>query len=142
MAKQEHQNEEAIRRLLSRATPEKPSLDFTSRLMERIEAIPEPVSSWVIRYQRFILLSALVLTILLLFFPVWSWFGLEFTPGRFILFYAAEGFRIAAVWLGEALSALGTLGKISYLFPVSVAILLLVALDQSLRRPSHRTSKA
>jgi len=46
-----------------------------------------------------------------------------------MLYYAAEGFRIASVWLGEALSRMGSMGKMMYLLPVSVALLILVALD-------------
>jgi len=142
MATKELQNDEAIRRLLSRSRLEKPSDDFTSRLMERIEAVPEPAKGWLIRYQWIVLLSSLCIAVFLLFFPVWTWFGFEFTPGQFILYYAAEGFRLSSVWLGETLSHLGSMGKMMYLLPVSVAILLLVTLDQALKKPAHKASQA
>jgi len=142
MTMKEIQHEEAIRRLLRRTRPEKPSDDFASRLMERIEIKPVPSGSWFIRYQWFLFLVSLSIVVFLLFFPVWSWFGIEFTPGRFILFYAAEAFRLLSVWVGEMLSRLGTMGKMMYLLPVSVAILLLASLDQALRKPAHNTSRA
>jgi hypothetical protein len=142
MATKELQNDEAIRRLLSYTRLEKPSDDFTSRLMERIEAEPEQAKGWLIRYQWIVLLSSLCIAIFLLFFPVWTWFGIEFTPGQFILYYAAEAFRLSSVWLGGALSHMGSMGKMMYLLPVSVAILLLVALDQAIKRPSHKVSQA
>jgi len=142
MVTKELQNDEAIRRILSRTKPEMPSDDFTSRLMERIEAVPEPAKGWMIRYQWMVLLSSFAIAIFLLFFPIWTWFGFEFTPGQFLLYYAAEGFRLLSVWLGEALSHLGGMGKMMYLLPVSVAILLLVALDQSVKRPVHKTTQA
>lgn len=142
MATKEMQNEEALRRLLNRGKLELPSDDFTSRLMERIEAEPLPAKSWMPRYQLIVLFVSFVLAVLLVAFPVWSWFGFEFTPGRFFLYYAAEGFRLASVWLGEVLSHMGAMGKMMYLLPVSVAILLLVALDQALKRPSAKTSES
>jgi hypothetical protein len=141
MATKDLNHDEAIRRLLSHSRLEKPSDDFTSRLMERIEAEPEPAKSWLIRYQWFVLLFSLSIAVFLLFFPVWTWFGIEFTPGQFVLYYAAEGFRISSVWLGESLSHLGAMGKMMYLLPVSVAILLLVTLDQAFKRPAHKTSQ-
>jgi hypothetical protein len=110
--------------------------------MEKIEATPEPARGWLVRYQWFVLLFSFSTAIFLLFFPVWSWFGIEFTPGQFILFYAAEGFRWVSVWLGGALSHLGSMGKMMYLLPVSVAILLLVALDQAFKKPQHSISRA
>lgn len=137
----EIQHDEAIRRLLRRTRHEKPSDDFTSRLMERIEIKPVPSGSWFIRYQWFLFLVSLSIVVFLLFFPVWSWFGIEFTPGRFILFYAAEGSRLLSVWVGEVLSRMGSMGKMMYLLPVSVAILLLASLDQALRKPVHKTSR-
>jgi hypothetical protein len=136
------QHDEAIRKLLRHSKLETPSLDFTSRLMERIEMEPEPAKGWLFRYQWMVLVFAFTIAIGLLFFPVWSWFGVEFTPGQFILYYAAEGFRMMSVWLGEALSRLGSMGKMMYLLPVSVAMLLLVALDQAFKRPAHKTSQA
>ena len=142
MEYKESGHEEAIRRLVSRTKPERTSDDFTMRLMARIEAEPEPAKSWLIRYQKWILFSAFALALFLLFFPFWTWFGIEFTPGQFILFYAIEGFRLLSGWLGNALSHLGTMGKMMYLIPVSVAMLLLVALDQAMKRPSQRTSRA
>jgi hypothetical protein len=142
MVTKELQNDEAIRRILSRTKLEKPSDDFTLRLMERIEAVPEPAKGWMIRYQWMVLLASLAIAIFLLFFPIWTWFGFEFTPGQFLLYYAAEGFRISSVWLGEALSHLGGMGKMMYLLPVTVAILLLVALDQSIKRPAPKTTRA
>lgn len=142
MATKEMQNEEAIRRLLNRGKLELPSDDFTARLMERIEAEPLPVKKSMPRYQLFVLFASFVLAVLLVAFPVWSWFGFEFTPAQFILYYAAESFRIASVWLGGVLSHMGSMGKMMYLLPVSVAILLLVALDQSFKRPSAKTSEA
>jgi hypothetical protein len=142
MVTKEMHNEDAIRKLLGRTKLELPSDDFTSRLMERIEAEPEPVKSWILSYQWIVLISSFVIALVLLFFPIWTWFGIEFTPGQFLLYYAAEGFRLSSVWLGGALSHLGGLGKMMYLLPVSVAILLLVALDQALRKPAHKTSPA
>jgi hypothetical protein len=142
MATKELQNDEAIRRLLSYTRLEKPSDDFTSRLMERIEAEPEQAKGWLIRYQWIVLLTSLSVAIFLLFFPMWTWFGIEFTPGQFILYYAAEAFRLSSVWLGGVLSHLGSMGKMMYLLPVSIAILLLVALDQAIKRPSQKVSQA
>ncbi|NVO18545.1 MAG: hypothetical protein HXX13_02530 [Bacteroidetes bacterium] len=142
MSTREIQNDEAIRRLLSHSRLEKTSDDFTSRLMERIEAEPEAAKSWLLRSQWFVLFFALAVSVLLLFFPIWTWFGYEFTPGQFVLYYAAEGFRISSVWLGESLSHLGGMSKMMYLLPVSVAILLLVSLDQAIKRPAHKASKA
>jgi hypothetical protein len=142
MATKELQSDEAIRRLLSYSKLDMPSADFTSRLMERIEADPELAKGWLIRYKWIVLFFSVAFTVFLLFYPVWTWFGFEFTPGQFVLYYAAEGFRVSSVWLGESLSHLGAMGKMMYLLPVSVAILLLVALDQSIKRPSHNTSEA
>jgi hypothetical protein len=130
MATKERMNDDAIRRLLNRGKLEMTSEDFTARLMERF------------RFQWLILAVAFGIAVLLLFFPVWSWFGIEFTPGLFILFYAAEIFRTLSVWLGEGLSHLAGMGKMMYLLPVSVALLLLVSLDQALKRPAHKTSRA
>ncbi len=142
MATKELQHDEAIRRLLSRTKLEMPSDDFTYRLMERVTAEPEPAKGWLIRYQWIVLFAAFSVAVLLLFFPVWSWFGLEFTPVKFLLFYTGEAFRISALWLGETLSRLGNMGKMMYLLPVSVAILLLVSVDQALKRPAHAAKQA
>ena len=141
MKTKESDQDEAIRRLLSRTRLEMTSADFTSRLMEKIEAVPEPKLSWHIRFQGLIIFSSLCLAVILLYFPIWTWFGFEFTPGQFISFYAAEGFRYASEWIGNALSHLGAMGKLMYLIPVSVAMLLLVAFDQGFRRPAHKASR-
>lgn len=142
MTTKERMNDDAIRRLLKRGKLEMTSDDFTARLMERIEPLPDPAVSSRFRYQWLILAVAFGIAILLLFFPVWSWFGIEFTPGQFFLYYTAEIFRTASVWLGEALSHLAGMGKMMYLLPVSVALLILVSLDQALKRPAHKTSRA
>jgi hypothetical protein len=142
MKTKEMQPDESIRRLLSHSKLEMTSDDFTSRLMERIEVEPEPAKNWLIRYQWMVLFSSFAIAIFMLFFPIWSWFGIEFTPGQFLLYYAAEGFRLSSIWLGGVLSQLGGMGKMMYLLPVSVAILLLVSLDQALKRPKHKVTPA
>lgn len=142
MTTKDLQPDEAIRQLLRKTTLELPSEDFTSRIMERIEAEPAPAKNWIIRYQWMILFASFAIAVTMIFFPIWTWFGIEFTPIQFILYYAAEGFRISSVWLGSALSSLGGMGKMMYLLPVSMAILLLVVLDQAFKKNRHSVSHA
>jgi len=137
MAPKDRQPDEAIRRLLSFSKPDVPSADFTARIMEQVLAEPVTEKSWLVRNQWLVFFVSAAIFILMFYFPIWSLFGLEFTPGRFIMYYAGEFLGSAALWLGNALSRFAGMGKMWYLIPVSVAIVLLAAFDQALRKTVH-----
>lgn len=137
MTPKDIQSDDAIRRLLRFTTPESPSDNFTARIMEQVLAEPAEQKSWTTRNQYLLFFIAAAVLILLFYFPIWSLFGYEFTPGQFFMYYAGDFISKSALWLSEQLSHLGSLGRIWYLVPVSVAIVLLAAFDQALHRPSH-----
>ncbi|HNX44179.1 MAG TPA: hypothetical protein PLJ84_01755 [Bacteroidales bacterium] len=137
MIPKELQSDEAIRRLLSYTAPESPSDDFTARLMEKILDEPVREISWINRNQWLLFFTVAAILILLFIFPIWSLFGYEFTPGQFFMYYAGDFVSKTALWLGEQLSRFGSLGKVWYLVPVSVAIVLLAAFDQAIHKPAQ-----
>lgn len=137
MTPKEMQPDEAIKRLLMYSKPESPSVDFTARIMEQVLAEPAPAKSWLARNQWLVFLIASAAFLLLFYFPIWSLFGYEFTPGQFFMYYAGKYVSSAALWLGELLSRFAGMGKMWYLVPVSVAILLLAVFDQAFNKRAH-----
>ena len=141
MSPKEMHSDEAIKRLLKFSKPESPSADFTARIMEQVLAEPAPEKSWLARNQWVLFIATSAVFLLLFYFPIWSLFGYEFTPGKFFMYYAGKYVTTAALWLGEALSRFAGMGKMWYLIPVSVAILLLAVFDQAFsRRARFRTA--
>jgi hypothetical protein len=136
MTPKEIQPDEAIRRLLQFSKPDSPSADFTARIMEQVLA-PAPAKSWLARNQWLLFIVTSAVFLLLFYFPIWSLFGYEFTPGQFFMYYAGKYVTSAALWLGEVLSRFAGMGKMWYLFPVSVAILLLAVFDQAISKKAH-----
>ena len=140
MTPKEIQPDEAIKRLLMYSKPESPSADFTARIMEQVLAEPAPEKSWLARNPWILFIVTSAVFLLLFYFPVWSLFGYEFTPGQFLMYYAGKYVTSAALWLGEALSRFAGMGKMWYLVPVSVAILLLAVFDQAFSKRAHLKS--
>lgn len=137
MNPKEMQPDEAIRRLLMYSKPESPSADFTARIMEQVLAEPATAKSWLARNQWLLFIITSAIFLLMFYFPIWSLFGYEFTPGQFFMYYAGKYISSAALWLGDVLSRFAGMGKMWYLIPVSVAILLLAVFDQAFSRRAH-----
>lgn len=132
MLNKNYHDAELLHRLVSRIAPDVPSEDFTSRIMERVTATPDPVQLKATRLQWILFLGSAAIAITMVFFPVWSWLGFEFTPWEFVSYYLLQYLHLGAQWLGKNMSFLAHMGFLSYLIPVSVAIILLGAFDQAL----------
>jgi hypothetical protein len=128
-------HDEAIRRLISRTRPDKPSEGFSAHIMERLLVQPEPVKKWMITYQYGILAVAAGIAILMLIFPAWTVFDFDMKmAGASATQIAGNLFSGALVWIGQMFSKIGALGKYAYFIPVSIAILLVSVFDQVISR--------
>ena len=136
-------HDEAIRRIASRASLDKPSDGFTLRIMDRLMAQPEPVKKWMITYQYAILSVAAGIAILMLIFPAWTVFDFDVqTVGTSAAQMAGNLLKEGAVLISQAFSKIGALGKYAYFIPVSEAILLVSVFDQIIsRKPMIDTAK-
>jgi hypothetical protein len=138
-----HNSDEAIRRIVSRSRPDKPSEGFSARIMDRILLQPEPVKSWMITYQYGILAVAAGITILMLMFPAWTVIDFDVqAAGASASRMAGNLFSQVLLWIGQKFSSIGSLGKYAYFVPVSVAILLVSVFDQVIsRKPQTDTAR-
>jgi len=128
-------HDEAIRRLVSRTRLDKPSEGFTARIMDRLLVQPEPVKKWMITYQYGILAVAASIAILMLIFPAWTFLDFDLqSAGTSAAQMAGNLFTDAALWIGQAFSKLGPLGKYAYFIPASIALLLISVFDQIISR--------
>lgn len=144
MTIENNNHDEAIRRIVSRSRPDKPSEGFSARIMDRLLATqPEPVNKWMITYQYGILAVAAGIAILMLIFPAWTVFDFDMKmAGTSATQMAGNLFSQALLWIGQLFGKIGTLGKYAYFIPVSIAILLLSVFDQIIsRKPLTDTAK-
>lgn len=139
-----YKNDEAIRRLVSRTRPDKPSEGFSARIMDRLLLQPEPVNKWIILYQYGILAIAAGIAILMLIFPAWTVFDFDFKmAGTSAVQIAGNLVSEGLAWFGQTLSKIGPLGKYAYFIPVSLIILLVSVFDQVIsRKPQAFTAKS
>lgn len=128
-------HEEAIRRLASRTIPEKPSAGFTARIMDRIAALPQPVSKRVLVYQYVILAVAASVAVLMLIFPAWTVFDFDVkTLSTSATQIAGNLLRDGMLWMAAQFSKIPHLGHYAYFIPVSVALLIISSFDQVISR--------
>jgi hypothetical protein len=134
-------NEEAIRRIVSRTRPDKPSEGFTSRIMDRLMLQPEPVSKITLIYQYGILAVAAGIAVMMLIFPAWTMFDFDMKlAGASAAQMAGYLTTNALTTLGQLVGKIGALGKYAYFIPVSIAILLVSVFDQVISRKSQTNS--
>lgn len=143
MTKDKNNHDEAIRRIVSRSRPDKPSEGFSARIMEQLLLKPEPVNKWMITYQYGILAVAAGIAILMLIFPAWTVFDFDVKmAGTSAAQMAGNLLSSGIVWAGQMIGKIGTLGKYAYFIPVSVAILLVSVFDQIISsKPQTNTAK-
>ena len=144
MKVENNNHDEAIRRIVSHTRLDKPSEEFSARIMDRLLAAqPEPVKKWMITYQYGILAIAASIAILMLIFPAWTVFDFDFKmAGTSAAQMAGNLLSTGLTWVGQMFSKIGSLGKYAYFIPVSVAILLVSVFDQVIsRKPQVNTAK-
>lgn len=129
-----------LHKLMVRIVPEKPSEAFTMHIMEKISPVPDMDQARIARHTWIFILGSALIIVAMIFFPIWKWIGVEFTPWEFLSFYATQYLHLGAQWFGKNLSYLANMGYLSYLIPVSVAIILLSAFDQAMLHKRMQSS--
>ena len=144
MTKEINNHDEAIRRIVSRTRPDKPSEGFSARIMDRLLAQPEPIKKWMITYQYGILAIAAGVAILMLIFPAWTVFDFDIKmAGTSAAQMAGNLLSGGLSWVGQMFGKIGSLGKYAYFIPVSVALLLISVFDQVIsRKPQADAAKS
>jgi hypothetical protein len=144
MTKETNNHDEAIRRIVSRTRPDKPSEGFSARIMDRLLAQPEPIKKWMITYQYGILAIAAGVAILMLIFPAWTVFDFDIKmAGTSAAQMAGNLLSGGLSWVGQMFGKIGSLGKYAYFIPVSVALLLVSVFDQVIsRKPQADAAKS
>lgn len=133
------QDIEALRLLLDRTEPDVPSFDFTSAVMEKIAAAEtQPVVSN--RRQWIILFISAALTLVMAYFPIWSWLGIEFTPLQFLMYYAGVGITYVGQFLGVIFSSMAQYKEFLYIFPAFIALCLMFMVSMMLEKRKQVTA--
>lgn len=127
-------NEDFIRRMVKHTKLQKPSDDFTRQVMERVLLDAAPVKSWIGNIYLFLIAGAAAVAILMMVFPAWTFFDLDFSigaasPGQF-----AALLDMATSMMSGFSALFSSLKNGSVFILVSMALGLLVGLDQLLRR--------
>jgi hypothetical protein len=131
MKGKDNNHEEAIRRIARLSRPDKPSADFTSRVMERLLAQPEPVKKWILHYQYGILAFAAGIALLMLFFPAWTLFDFDLqSAGATATQFAGNLLKDISIWIIQTANKIPPIGKYAYFIPISGALVVIAAFDQ------------
>jgi hypothetical protein len=133
MTTYDSRNEEFIRRMVQRTTLKKPSDDFTSRIMERVMADSLPAKSYISNIYWYLIAGAASVAVLMMVFPSWTLFDLDFSAGTASPEKFA-GLLDAATHMMSGFTALFTgLKNGSVFLFVAIALGLLFGLDQLLK---------
>jgi hypothetical protein len=133
MTTYDSRNEEFIRRMVQRTTLKKPSDDFTSRIMDRVMADSLPAKSYISNIYWYLIAGAASVAVLMMVFPSWTLFDLDFSAGTASPEKFA-GILDAATHMMSGFTALFTgLKNGSVFLFVATALGLLFGLDQLLK---------
>jgi len=127
-------NEDFIRRMVKHTKLQKPSDDFTSRVMEKVLMDAAPMQSWIANIYWFLIAGAAAVAILLMIFPAWTFFDLDFSTGVASPEQFAGLLNTATRMMGGFTALFSSFKNGSVFILVSIALGLLFALDQLLRR--------
>ena len=127
-------NEDFIRRMVKHTRLQKPSDDFTSRLMERVLLDAAPVKSWIGNIYWFLIAGAAAIAILMMIFPAWTFFDLDFSTGSASPEQFAGLLNMATRMMSGFTALFSSFKNGSVFILVSVALGLLVGIDHLLRR--------
>lgn len=127
-------NEDFIRRMVKHTKLQKPSDDFTSRIMERVLLDAAPVKSWIGNIYWFLIAGAAAVAVLMMIFPAWTFFDLDFSTGTASPEQFAGLLNTATRMMSGFTALFSSLKNGSVYILVLVALGLLVAIDQILRR--------
>ena len=136
MTTYESHNEDFIRRMVKHTKLQKPSDDFTSRVMEGVLQDAAPMKSGIGNIYWFLIAGAAVVAVLMMIFPAWTFFDMDFSTGS----ASPEQFAGLLNTATRMMSGFSTLfssfkGGSVYIL-VAIALGLLVGLDHLLRRSS------
>jgi hypothetical protein len=127
-------NEDFIRRMVKHTKLQKPSDDFTSRVMEKVLLDAAPAQSWIGNIYWFLIAGAAAIAVLMMIFPAWTFFDLDFSTGS----ASPEQFAGLLNTTTKMMSGFSTLFSSfkhgSVYFLVAIALAMLVGLDYLLRR--------
>ena len=127
-------NEDFIRRMVKHTKLQKPSDDFTSRVMEKVLLDAAPVQSWIGNIYWFLIAGAAAVAFLMMIFPAWTFFDLDFSTGS----ASPEQFAGLLNTITRMMSGFSTIFSSfkdgSVFFIVATALGLLVGIDHLLRR--------
>jgi hypothetical protein len=138
MKAQDRTSEEAIHRLLSHSRPDRPGDDFASRIMERVLATEiAAVRFYVPLKYKLLFAGAGFIVLLMMFFPAWTLFDIDFNPGTAVYHYLRDFTGILSLKVMEVFKSVST-SKLPIIVPIGSALILLLGLDQILRRPASQ----
>jgi hypothetical protein len=129
-------NEDFIRRMVKHTRLQKPSDDFTSRVMEGVLLDAAPVKSWIGNIYWFIIAGAAAVAVLMMIFPAWTFFDLDFSTGSASPEQFAGLLNAVTSMMSGFTALFSSLKGGSVIILVSIALGLLVTIDQLLRRSS------
>jgi hypothetical protein len=127
-------NEDFIRRMVKHTKLQTPSNDFTGRIMERVLMDATPVKSWIGNIYWFLIAGAAAVAILMMVFPAWTFFDLDFSTGTASPEQFAGMLNAATHMMSGFTTIFSSFKNGSVFILVSVALGLLVGLDHLLRR--------
>ena len=127
-------NEDFIRRMVKHTELQKPSDDFTSRIMDRLLMDTIPVKSWIGNIYWFLIAGAAAIAILMMIFPAWTFFDLDFSIGAASPQQFAGLLDMATHMMSGFSALFSSLKNGSVFILVFIALGLLVGLDHLLRR--------
>jgi hypothetical protein len=134
MKEQDRTSEEALRRLLSHSRPDRPGDDFASRIMERVLATEiAQVRFYIPLKYKLLFAGAGFIVLLMMFFPAWTLFDIDFKPGTAVYHYLRDFAGIVSLKVMELFRSIST-SKLPIIVPIGSALVLLLGLDQILRR--------
>jgi|WetSurMetagenome_2_1015567.scaffolds.fasta_scaffold277713_2 hypothetical protein len=134
MTTYDSRNEEFIRRMVQRTTLNKPSDDFTNRIMERVLAEAIPAKSYISNIYWYLIAGAASVAVMMMIFPSWTLFDLDFSAGAASPEKFA-GILNAATHMMSGFTALFTGFKNGSVFLfVAIAMALLFGIDQLLKK--------
>lgn len=129
-------NEDFIRQMVKHTKLQKPSDNFTSRVMEKVLLDAAPTQSWIGNIYWFLIAGAAAVALLMMIFPAWTFFDLDFSTGSASPEQFA-GLLNSITRMMSGFSALFSSFKNgSLFFLVAIALGLLFGLDHLLRRSS------
>ena len=129
-------NEDFIRRMVKHTTLLKPSDDFTNRLMDKVLMDAAPVKSWIGNIYWFLIAGAAAVAFLMMIFPAWTFFDLDFSTGSASPEQFAGMLNAATRMMSGFTALFSSIKSGSVFMLVAAALGLLVGLDYLLRRPA------